>query len=242
MVRTARHRIPFMEASRAVQILRERLAELSELPPDYRSAEVKDWERRTELSLRRIFGDDHHLVTEFKDIRFWGEFASTAEEFQRDFQRGQTDAAALLKGAIYDLEELTEPADFASAASVDPDLWEHVRRSVEQEQWAQVASQSAIFVESKVRDWAGLPDDKRGKELMVAVLKPGVGLFPLGRTAGEREGWLALGIGISMALRNADTHRIQQRDDGKRYALGVLGAGSLLLTQLRHQHANSLQT
>jgi len=45
-----------------------------------------------------------------------------------------------------------------------------------------------------------------------------------------------------MALGNADRHRVQQRDDAKRYGMGVLGAGSLLLTQLRHQHANSFQT
>ena len=77
---------------------------------------------------------------------------------------------------------------------------------------------------------------------MVEVLKPGVGLFPHGRTAGEHEGRLALGIGITMALGNADRHRVQQRDDAKRYGMGVLGAGSLLLTQLRHQHANSFQT
>jgi Protein of unknown function (Hypoth_ymh) len=231
-----------MEANRAAEILRERLGELSRLPPDYQSGEVKDWKKRTELSLRRIFGDDHHLVAEFKGVHFFGEFASTAEDYQRHFESGRTDASALLKAAIYDLEELAEPVDFASAAAVDPELWENVRHLVEQEQWAQVASQTAIFVESKVREWAGLPDSKRGKDLMVAVLKPGVGLFPLGRIAGEHEGWLSLGIGIMTALRNADTHRIQQRDDAKRYAMGVLGAGSLLLTQLRHQHANSFQT
>jgi hypothetical protein len=45
-----------------------------------------------------------------------------------------------------------------------------------------------------------------------------------------------------MAVGNAVRHRIQLRDDAKRFAMGVLGAGSLLLTQLRHQHANSFQT
>jgi hypothetical protein len=45
-------------------------------------------------------------------------------------------------------------------------------------------------------------------------------------------------MGFAMALRNVDTHRIQRRDDDKRYALGVLGTGSLLLTQLRYEHGN----
>ena len=50
--------------------------------------------------------------------------------------------------------------------------------------------------------------------------------------------WLALGIGFTAALGNADRHRIQQRDDARRYAVGVLGVGSLLLTQLRYEHGN----
>ena len=42
----------------------------------------------------------------------------------------------------------------------------------------------------------------------------------------------------STLLAVGDTHRIQRRNDDKRYALGVLGAGSLLLTQLRYEHGN----
>lgn len=229
-----------MDTDRAVGFLRERLTELGELQA-YGTPQYHDWSQRTERTLKRIFGPDHDFVKDFEHINFFS-MSDGPNWVRRNFERGCTRAEALLKGAIYELEVLSEPTQFASAASVDPELWENVRHLVEQEQWAQVASQTAIFVESKVREWAGLPDTKRGKDLMVAVLKPGEGLFPLGRTPGEHEGWLSLGIGISMALRNADTHRIQQRDDGKRYALGVLGASSLLLTQLRHQHSNSFQT
>ena len=38
-----------------------------------------------------------------------------------------------------------------------------------------------------------------------------------------------------------EDERIQRRDDAKRYALGVLGLGSLLLTQMRHEHGEILQ-
>jgi hypothetical protein len=48
-------------------------------------------------------------------------------------------------------------------------------------------------------------------------------------------------MGFALALRNVDTHRIQQRDDHKRHAMGVVGTASLLLTQLRHQHGNSFR-
>jgi hypothetical protein len=229
-----------MDMTRAVALLKDRLAELDQLHRT--DGEFHDWRQRTDLTLRRIFGDDHKLLTDFQKNR-WAPTYSPAspEAFRSSFSGGRARAAAVLKGALYQLEELTEPANFAASASIDPELWEHVQHLVEDEQWAQIASQTAIFVESKTRQWAGLPDSKFGKDLMVAVLKPGAGLFPLGRTPGEHEGWLSLGIGIAMAVGNADRHRIQQRDDAKRYAMGVLGAGSLLLTQLRHQHANSFQ-
>ena len=47
-----------------------------------------------------------------------------------------------------------------------------------------------------------------------------------------------LGMGFAQALSNVDRHHIQDRDDARRYAIGVLGLGSLLLTQLRHEHAD----
>ena len=68
------------------------------------------------------------------------------------------------------------------------------------------------------------------------------GEFRLGKTDGEKQGWHRLGMGFAMALRNVDTHRIQQRDDAKRYAMGVLGAGSLLLIQLRYEHGNRFKS
>jgi Protein of unknown function (Hypoth_ymh) len=221
-----------METDRAVALLRERLAELEQLQePD---ANFETWKHKSERTLRRTLGDDHELVKNFEGVTWRADMLPGIY--------GKDEGVGILEAAIYEIEELSEPPDFASSAAIDPELWEHVRHLVESEQWAQVTSQTAIFVESKIRQWAGLPDSKYGKDLMVAVLKPGVGLFPLGRTSGEHEGWLALGIGITMAIGNADRHRIQQRDDSKRYAMGVLGAGSLLLTQLRHQHANSFQT
>jgi hypothetical protein len=230
-----------MDTDNALAFLRERRTELDDLPPAYGTPQFREWRQKTGRTLKRIFGPDHDFVRELGDIGFFS--MSDNPSFERKaFESGRSEATALLNGAIYELEVLAEPAEFASAASIDPELWEHVHHLVESEQWAQVASQTAIFVESKVRQWAGLPDAKYGKALMVALLKPGEGRFPLGRTDGEAEGWLALGIGIAMAVGNADRHRIQLRDDGKRYGMGVLGAGSLLLTQLRHQHANSFQT
>lgn len=63
---------------------------------------------------------------------------------------------------------------------------------------------------------------------------------PQGKEPSEWEGWRALGMGFVQALGNVDRHNIQKRDDAKRYAFGVLGIGSLILTQLRYQHGDDL--
>jgi hypothetical protein len=217
-----------MDTGRAVALLKERLEELRQLQKV--GPEFEAWRRKAERTLRRAMGDDHELVKNFESI--------TWKTSLLDSITGGDEGFGVLEAAIYEKEQLAEPVDFGSSASVDPELWTEVRHLVEQEKWGQVASQTAIFVESKVRQWAGLHESKYGKDLMVAVLKPGAGVFPLGKTPGEQEGWQALSIGIAGALGNADRHRIQQRDDAKRYAMGVLGAGSLLLTQLRYEHGN----
>jgi hypothetical protein len=217
-----------VDTDRAVALLKERQEELGQLQK--LGPEFEAWRRKAERTLRRTLGDDHELVRAFESI-VWK--VSMIDDIV-----GANEGFGVLQAAIYEKEELAEPVDFASAASIDPELWAEVRHLVEQEKWGQVASQTAIFVESRIREWAGLPPSRFGKDLMVAVLKPGAGAFPLGKTPGEQEGWQALGIGIAGALGNADRHRIQQRDDAKRYAMGVLGVGSLLLTQLRHEHGN----
>jgi len=50
-----------------------------------------------------------------------------------------------------------------------------------------------------------------------------------------------LGIGFVQAIRNVDPRRIQSRNDAHRYAIGVLGLGSLLLTQFRHVYPDPFQ-
>ncbi len=165
-----------MDAKRAATLLTQLRGELSQLQGT--DAQFEAWRRKSEMALRRLLGDDHKLVQDFENIIWYSGMINDATIM------GEEVAAGILDGAIYEFEVLSEPTDFASSASVDPELWAEVRHLVEQEKWAQVASQTAIFVESKARQWAGLPDSKFGKDLMVAVLKPGVGLFPLGRTPG----------------------------------------------------------
>ena len=125
-------------------------------------------------------------------------------------------------------------------ASYDSGLWDHVKHSVEEERWEQVASAAAIYVEDKVRRWAGNPLNRDGGKLVgqalfVKALSAG-GPLALGAQANETEGWRNLGTGMVAAISNVDRHGIQDRPDAKQYALGALGLASLQLTQIRHEH------
>jgi len=230
-----------MEPTRAVTLLQERLAELAHLeePDD----EFEAWRRKTEQTLRKALSDDHKLVKDFEGIRW---YLAPLPGIT-----GRNEAIGVLEGAVYELEELSEPPEPSRSlgpvnspfvGSFNSELWGHVKHLVEQEKWGQVASQTAIFVEDTIRNWAKLPATTYGKELMVAVLKPDSGVFPLGETPGEQAGWLALGIGFVTGVSNATRHRIDRRADDKRYAMGVLGLGSLLLTQVRYQYPDQTIT
>jgi hypothetical protein len=58
---------------------------------------------------------------------------------------------------------LAEKSTIAEPETVDPELFEHVRHLIEQEQWGQVASQACIFTEDKIRQWAGRPTQRSAR-------------------------------------------------------------------------------
>lgn len=120
---------------------------------------------------------------------------------------------------------------------IDPDLWEHVRRSFAAGDWAKVTTEAAIFTEDRIRRWAGRPRNELGEQLMTAVFADR-GAFRLGATDTERHGWHRLAMGLSMAVRNPAAHHVEQRPDHRAYAAGFLGACSLLLTEFRHEHGD----
>lgn len=87
------------------------------------------------------------------------------------------EAAGLIEAAIYELELLSGETQVDSSA-YDMGLWDHVKHSVDEERWDQVASGAAIYLEDKVRRWAGDAKNKDGgrlvgKELFVRALSPG---------------------------------------------------------------------
>lgn len=226
--------MPHVKPERAVELLQQRLDELKPLHLTTEHPEYREWKERTEATLRATAPSNSGALEKFRDIS-WISWSTDGDDGAA-FRSGAQRAMAILNALIYELTEL-RGEDRAAADSFDHELWEHLEGLIGDEDWGKVASQACILTESKVREWSGRPENEVGEKLMTAVLGED-GKFPLGRTSGETQGWHRLGMGISMALRNVDTHRIQRRSDEKAYAMGVVGTCSLLLTQLRFEHGN----
>jgi hypothetical protein len=206
------------------------------------------WKARVRSVLAESLGGENSIVLQFDNLRYKSGLLSGSGKASLDaarFVRGLMDARGLIDAGIYELKLKggDEPVD---EHAYDPELWAHVKQQVEDGEWGKVASLTAIFVENHVRTWAGSPKDRNGNELVGKALYLEVfsetSDYRLGAQANEREGWRYLGMGFASALGNVDRHRIQKRDDAKRYALGVLGLGSLLLTQMRFEHDAILKT
>jgi len=205
------------------------------------------WKSRAEGVLARSLGDRHHLVKDFREVRYaLGIYfdGQGADPDRASYVGGVQQACGYIDAAIYELRLLVGGDEPVDQRAYDPELWDHVNGLVEAEDWGKIASQTAIFVENHVRMWAGYPKDGKGEDLvgkaLWAVVLKDDSEYRLGKRAGEWEGWRFLGMGFAQALSNVDRHRIQDRDDARRYAIGVLGLGSLLLTQLRHEHVDIL--
>jgi hypothetical protein len=207
------------------------------------------WQAKVRGLLVASLGADDHLLSRFDSVRyslgFWTENTPDSA-FQAAHRGGVRDVCGIIDAAIFQLRlTIHDESEQPELRSVDPELWEHIKNLVEDEDWGKVASQTAIFVEHRIRCWAGDPRNSRGdslvgKELMGRVFSDDSD-WRLGARAAEREGWRSLATGFAQALSNVDRHRIQDREDARRYAIGVLGLGSLLLTQLRHEHGELIE-
>lgn len=228
-----------MDVDKAVEMLQALRDEAMALPHSISSAEFNSWRQRTRSILTRAIGEGHAITQSFIGMSWTPMMYNMGDQtaFPRAFQRAVPKAQGLIDSAIFELEQLRDAADTADEASYDPELWEHVGSHVLAGEWVKLASQTAIFTEDRIRKWTGRPAEEVGEKLMTAVYGER-GEYRLGLTDGEKQGWHRLAMGISMALRNADAHRIQSRLDHKRYAMGVLGVSSLLLTQTRYEHGN----
>jgi hypothetical protein len=229
-----------MKTPKALEQLRSLRAEAETSEVQRASQTSKTWQQNVRVVLASALGEDHDLVKQADKVRYSPGIAWSGmpDHLYTDAQRGGVSRlAGIIDSAIYALELEVDPAaevPFDDAA-YDPELLAHVRKTIEAEEWDKLAAQVAIFVEDRVRKWSDASPTMVGKGLFAAALGDDAELR-LGQTKGEWEGWRMLGMGLAQAVANADRHRLQDRADLKRYAIGALGLGSMLLTQLRQEH------
>lgn len=223
----------------AIARLRALRDEAATLPLSTSSAEFNSWMPRARSVLTRALGEDHHITERFVNTKWTPPMFTVGDTsaFTATFRATIPEAQGILDAAIGEFELLADEVAVADESGIDAELGEHIAPEIQSEAWGKVASQAAIFTEDRIRKWAGRPVGEVGKDLAVAVFGK-QGDYQMGLTDGEKQGWQLFAQGIAQALRNVDAHRIQKRPDHKRYALGMVGACSLLLTQMRYEHGN----
>lgn len=240
----------FVKSSVAISALEELKVEAEANPDSLLSNATREmWRAKVMSVLEMALGKDEQILSAFSAISYGVIFYTSSTPrmvFDNAIHNGILQALGQIDAAIYKLNLMSGEEDVLSSDdAVDAELLAHVRGLMEDQDWGKVASQVAIFVENHFRTWTGHPRSKTGEELVGKALFAQVlgkeSEYRLGNQAGEWEGWLFLGMGFAQALSNVNRHHIHQRDDGKRYALGILGLGSLLLTQLRFQHRDRLK-
>jgi hypothetical protein len=167
-----------------------------------------EWVAKASAVLRAAFGAGSHQAQQFESVVEVRNERYTTGNRLRDVDRWRLDAAqrgkGVLRAPIYTLETLTDDESPLDDASIDQDLWVHVQGLVVDNDWAKVPAAVAIFIEDRVRIWAGDPGQSNGsatvgKALYAAALNDSGGPLRLGRQPSEWEGWRSLGVGLTPA-------------------------------------------
>lgn len=230
--------VAFMRVETAIDHLRSLRARASEPVIQSDTSESTTWKKQVRSIFSRSLGEDHHLVKELDGVRYSPGFISDstpASAWVERYRAGIAEAVSYIDAVIFELELDSTDSPPTDGHFYDPELLTHVLKTIEGEDWEKLAAQVVIFVEDKVRRWSVAPDSTVGKGLYASALADDAELR-LGKVKSEWEGWRMLGMGLAQAVGNVDRHRLQNREDARRYAIGVLGLGSLLLTQLRFEH------
>jgi len=206
-------------------------------------ADHTTWKSQVRAVIRRALGGQHELLANLDSVKYslgmWTD-RTPQSRFDQAFLGGVKTDLAYVDAAIYELGLASQARDAEiSQDNFVPELWAHVRGLVEAEDWGKIPSQVAIFVEDRVRRWSGEANKTVGKTLYATALAD-AGVLRLGSMGSEWEGWRMLGMGLAQAIGNVDRHRIEKRPDARQYAIGALGLGSLLLTQLRYEQSPAI--
>jgi hypothetical protein len=190
------------------------------------------------------FGDNDPLVRGLAEIKFPDprRRAISPEGFRVQMQAAVSTVreVALVAAKRIDARRSAgaspSPGLDVGPATVDPDLWAYIGRVVGIGDWAHAASGACVFLEEQLRSRAPRPH-LEAPPLVADLFRAG-GPLELGDNPGQRDGWASLVRGLLMGPRNRVQHRIDPRapDELRRYAAGIIGTVSLILTELRSRH------
>lgn len=201
---------------------------------------LASWSAKVSKAVPEALGATHHLALEVKKVNdayfeFYGGNCGFNDEY---YDTGVAQLRSLLDQTAKELEAHLGVIA-VNELSFDPELWEHVRNAVEHEDWCNVPALVVVFVENKIRELSGVDKSIVGKGMFAKAFSDS-GVLMLGAQKSEQEGWRGLGMGLAQAVGNVDRHHVQQREDARIYALGVLGLGSLMLTQVKFKYPENL--
>ena len=166
-----------MRTDKAIQALEELKEEASGAGVTSGGEHFVAWQGKARGVLVAALGKDDHLVDRFDNISyslgFWSS-STPASAFHDKRRSGIRNACGVIDAALYQLRLQIDDDEPVDLRSFDPELWANVKQLVEDEDWSKVASQTAIFVEDRIRSWAGDPQGTKseplvGKGLMASV-------------------------------------------------------------------------
>ena len=201
------------------------------------------WRHKLYALIGEITDPNHALAIRLSGLRWDSGASSTRQRLvhgdEEAFREARQAAVEIIGALHWKLNRLAPATAPFADATVNPELWEHVGGLIDAGDWEKVAREAAVFLEDRLRNWASVPASVTGS---VNVFKAAIGstgfLLPKSGAASQQQGWQQLASGFALALRNPSGHQISNRSDAKRYALGVLGMASLLLTELRHEYGD----
>lgn len=237
-----------MKPERAIEELESLKLDAATLNISLQDGDVDAWDRKVRVVLVATFGETDNFIAQHDSITYSPSFAIAGDDtlFINALRSGIQNCCNLIDAAIYRLQLEQDNVDQRpDSIDYDPKLWAHVSALIERQEWDSIPAQVSIFVEHTIRDWSNNPIGKNGDLLVGKALMARTfgdyGILKLGQQSNENEGWRNLAIGFTQAVSNVARHRLSDRDDARRYAIGVIGLASLLLTQIRYEHGDILK-
>ena len=222
--------------ARSTKVLREELDQLAQFLDSAEGPEqvgFGTWKHRMYAVIEEVCGASSSTAIKFSGIR-WDPLGARLAPSRASWAKRQ--AGEVIDILRWELDQRAIDAAPFGEATIDPPLWQHVRTVFEAQEWDKVALSSAVFIEDRLREWAHAQAARGSVDVFKTALASDH--FRLGSTQGEEDGWRQLGTGFALALRNPSGHRIDARVDPRRYALGVLGVASLLLTEIKGRYGD----